>query len=298
MTLDYASIMMVKVIGEYNGSGLPVQPLRGDSGSITPEIHAKMLNPFGDSPMSTPKIGSTGVIIQRNKDDNVQAFWLGNIMSGDFKSSDEEVSMSKGDSKIAVNEEGLNIEHKNGGITQDSVGTKIKNNSNFIEVNNSSAVISISESDIPVALLEISPRDNKIINNGQTTILSENDIRLNSKKGRVIISGEYSKENEKYKPNMDFSVNTNNISMLANGGPVYIEGGKMTINLSDSKMSHSIPGMGGSTAFEMSIISGDIDISNKLGDIYINACNTSSIGVIQFKNGSLLSPTTIITHRS
>ena len=66
------------------------------------------------------------------------------------------------------------------------------------------------------------------------------------------------------------------------------------MNFTDAMTTHSIPGLGGSTTFELAILNGDIDVSTKAGNIWINNLNSTSIGTIKIVNGSLLSPTALM----
>jgi len=290
MTLDFASLTLVRVVGEFNGISLPVQPIRDNDKEFGSTLYAKILNPFGGKPNSIPKFGAKGVIIQKNKDDQQQVFWIGEIVTTDkYAVSSDEISLSHEDSKLALSNNGLSMEHKHGSIIQDSIKTEITQGLSKFSLSERNASIILNDQKGPLGSLIINNNEISAINAGSINLRTGTDMIFQSLNGGIKFAGK--KENNSFKSLLNFEINTKNYSMLANGGPIFMEGGKMLINLSDARTTHSIPGMGGSTTFELDVLAGDIEMNTHAGNIFINNMNAASIGKIKIVNGSLLSPT-------
>ncbi len=295
MTLDFTSLTMVKVIGEFNGTALPVQPIRERDAEFGNILYAKMLNPFGGDPLSAPKIGSTGVVIQKNKDDSQQVFWLGSIVSALVTSvNTDESSIAKEDSKVAISKKEFNVTHEEGSIEQNSQQSKFAKGKNSLTITDTTAALTVEDGKEPSAFLVLNGKENRLVSKGSTVIRSDNDTNIQSNKGSVQVYGAKKDGKDEHLPVRAFNVDSRSTALKSHGGPLFIEAGKMVINLSDSRTTHTIPGLGGPTAFELSALSGDIDIKTHVGDINITNMNSASIGSISIINGSILSPTTIM----
>ena len=295
MTLDYTSLTMVQVIGEFNGTALPVQPIRDADNEFAHTMYAKILSPFGVDPTSIPKIGSTGVVIQKNKDDSQQVFWLGSIVtaySGAINS--DESSIAKEDSKVAISKKEFNVMHEEGSIEQNEQHSKFTKGKNALIITDTTATLAIDDGKEPSAFLVLNKNENKLVSKGSTVIRSDNDTNIQSNKGSVQIYGAKKENKDEYLPVRAFNVDSRSTALKSHGGPMFIEAGKMVINLSDSRTTHTIPGLGGPTAFELAALSGDIDVKTHVGNINITNMNSASIGSISIVNGSILSPTTIM----
>lgn len=294
MTLDFTSLTMVKVVGKFNGVAVPVQPIREGDAEFGSTLYAKILNMSGDSKVTPPKEGTKGVVIQRNKDDQQQVFWLGALVTSAADEQEKAAILSKDNASVSVHENGFNVSHSGGSIDQTNGQTKITTGTNSILLTDSNAAITISKDNKAGSYITLSPKQNALYSDGSTNIRSINDIEIQSLKGSVEFYGAKKENSDDYLPIRMFSVNSRASEFKTNGGPIFVEGGKMIINLTDSRTTHTIPGLGGPTAFELSVLSGDIDVSTQAGDINIKNMNSTSIGKISIVNGSILSPTTIM----
>ena len=125
MTLDFTSLTMVKVVGKFNGVAVPVQPIRERDAEFGSTLYAKILNMSGDSKVTPPKEGTKGVVIQRNKDDQQQVFWLGALVTSAADEQENAAILSKDNASVSVHENGFNVSHSGGGIDQKNNQTKI-----------------------------------------------------------------------------------------------------------------------------------------------------------------------------